>query len=235
MIPIRDNIPSRTYPVVTVSLIVANGLAFLYEVSLGESLQQFFLTYGLVPAKYFNLSDKAAWNLISRFGPIFTSMFLHGGWLHIIGNMLYLWIFGDNVEDRMGHWKFLLFYLLCGVASAYAHLYTNPVSGVPTIGASGAVSGVMGAYLVLYPRARIMTLVFIFLFITFVHVPAVVFLVFWILLQFLSGTLTSLVGQTGGGIAWWAHIGGFVCGMALVWLFRKREHRPVYPDEYKPW
>jgi len=234
MIPIRDNIPSRTYPIVTVSLIVANGLAFLFEVSLGESLERFLFTYGLVPAKYFSMSDGDIWNLPARFAPIFTSMFLHGGWFHIIGNMLYLWIFGDNVEDRMGHWKFLLFYLLCGVASAYAHLYTNSTSQIPTIGASGAVSGVMGAYMLLYPRARIMMLVFIFFFITVVAVPAVTFLVFWVLLQFLSGMFTSFIGQT-GGVAWWAHIGGFACGVTLVWLFRKREHRPVYPDEYKPW
>lgn len=234
MIPLRDNIPSRTYPIVTISLIVANGLAFLYEMSLGESLPQFFLTYGLVPAKYFHLSDKSAWNVLARFGPIFTSMFLHGGWLHIIGNMLYLWIFGDNVEDRMGHWKFLLFYLLCGVASTYAHLYTNVASGIPTVGASGAVAGVMGAYLVLYPRARVMTLVFIFLFVTVISIPAATFLVFWIILQFLNGMFTSVISQA-GGVAWWAHIGGFACGVGLVWLFKKREHRPVYPDEYKPW
>ena len=234
MIPIRDNIPSRTYPIVTVSLIVANGLAFLFEMSLGESLGQFLLTYGLVPAKFFSLSGEIRRNLPARFGPIFTSMFLHGGWFHIIGNMLYLWIFGDNVEDRMGHWKFLLFYLLCGVASAYAHLYTNTTSIVPTIGASGAVSGVMGAYMILYPRARIMMLVFVFFFVTVVAVPAVTFLFFWVLLQFISGMLTSAIGQA-GGVAWWAHIGGFACGVALVWLFRKREHRPLYPDEYKPW
>src|SRR6187455_1786589 len=191
MIPLRDVIPSRTTPVVTISLIVVNVLVFLYELSLGEAVNEFTLYYGLVPAAF-------SWVAV------FTSMFLHGGLLHVGGNMLYLWIFGDNVEDRMGHGRFLVFYLLCGAIAAVAHVLSEPSSPIPTIGASGAIAGVMGAYFVLYPHSRILTLLPIIVFWQIIEVPAIVFLGFWFLLQLFSGVGTMLMATQGapaGGIA----------------------------------
>jgi len=236
MIPIRDNVPSSTYPIVTVGLIAINSVVFLYELSLGSRLSDFLSTFGLVPTRYFHLVEleKA---YITRFLPFFTSMFLHGGWLHIIGNMWYLWIFGDNVEDRMGHIKYLIFYILCGLAAGFVHLFTNPSSGLPTVGASGAIAGVMGAYLVLYPKARVWTLIPIFFFIRFIEVPAFIILGFWIFIQFISGTSALMSSPSQGGVAWWAHIGGFAAGAVLVFVFRKRKRRlpKRYVDEYQPW
>ncbi|MGQ9631785.1 MAG: rhomboid family intramembrane serine protease [bacterium] len=237
MIPLKDNIPSRTYPVVTIGLIVVNSLAWFYELSLGPYLNKFLAVWGMVPAKYFYLGRVESAAFSDRYLPILTSMFLHGGWLHVIGNMFYLWIFGDNVEDRMGHVKFFVFYLLCGVASSFAHIYTNASSPVPTIGASGAVAGVMGAYFLLYPRARVITLVPVFFFIQFVEVPAIFFLGFWVLMQFLNG-LISLPMRSGayGGIAWWAHVGGFAAGMALAPILkRRRRYIDIYVDRRPPW
>src|SRR5215216_2713194 len=213
MIPLRDIIPSRTTPVVTISLIVINVLVFLYELSLARAVEVFTLYYGLVPAAF-------SWVAV------FTSMFLHGGVLHFGGNMLYLWIFGDNVEDRMGHGRFLFFYLLCGVAAALVQTITNPSSVVPMVGASGAIAGVMGAYFVLYPRSRILTLVPIFFFIQLIEVPAIFFLGIWFLLQFLQGVGSLAAAGTrtsGGGIAFWAHVAGFVTGVATVMVFRRPE------------
>jgi len=156
MIPIRDTIPSRTYPVVTIGLIAINSAIFLYELSLGSRLSGFVATFGLVPARYFHLGEIGT-SPISRFLPFFTSMFLHGGWFHVIGNMWYLWIFGDNVEDRMEHFRYFAFYILCGIAAGFTHLFTNVRSGIPTVGASGAIAGVMGAYFILYPNSRTCT------------------------------------------------------------------------------
>src|SRR5262247_2786082 len=208
MIPLRDIIPSRTTPVVTITLIVLNVIVFLYELSLGRAIDAFTLYYGLIPAAFSWVN-------------VFTSMFLHGSFLHIAGNMLYLWIFGDNVEDRMGHGRFLVFYLLCGVAAALAQTITTPESVVPMVGASGAIAGVMGAYFVLYPRSRIVTLVPIFFFIQFIEVPAIFFLGIWFLMQFLSGVGSiATATQPGGGIAFWAHVAGFVTGVGSVMLFR---------------
>jgi membrane associated rhomboid family serine protease len=216
MIPLRDVIPSRTTPFMTVSLIVVNALVFFYEFSLGERVEPFVLYYGLVPAAF-------------SFVSLFTSMFLHGGFLHFAGNMLYLWIFGDNVEDRMGHGRFLVFYLLCGTAAALAQTIANPDSIVPMVGASGAIAGVMGAYFVLYPRSRILTLVPIF-FLQLIEVPAIFFLGIWFLMQFLSG-VGSIVAATahepGGGVAVWAHVAGFVAGISAVWIFRRPERQRV--------
>src|SRR5262247_1243152 len=196
MIPLRDIIPSRTTPIVTICLIALNIIVFLYELSLGRAVDAFTLYYGLIPAAFSWVN-------------VFTSMFLHGSFLHIAGNMLYLWIFGDNVEDRMGHGRFLVFYLLCGVAAALAQTITAPDSVVPMVGASGAIAGVMGAYFVLYPRARVLTAVPILFFIEIFELPAVVFLFFWFAMQFLSGSVTLLSGarELAGGVAWWAHIG----------------------------
>ncbi|MGB9612541.1 MAG: rhomboid family intramembrane serine protease, partial [Bryobacteraceae bacterium] len=209
MIPLRDSQPSYSPPVVTILIIAANAAAFLYEVSLDHfSLNYFIAAYGLVPARF-------------QFADIFTSMFLHGGWLHFLGNMWFLWIYGDNVEDILGHFKFLVFYLACGVAAALTHVLVNPASRVPTIGASGAIAGVMGAYMVKFPHSRIVTLVPIFFFLTTVEVPAVFILGYWFLLQFFSGVGSigySHVSQ--GGVAWFAHIGGFLAGMFLVDLMR---------------
>jgi len=232
MIPIRDDIPSRRYPVVTVVLIVINVLAFFYELLLGpEELQQFFYAYAVVPVKYFARGYSDWWGTFHEYEtselvlPIFTAMFLHGGWLHLGGNMLYLWIFGDNVEDRMGHFRFLIFYLLCGVLATVAHVLTNADSHVPSLGASGAISGVLGAYFMLYPGARVVTLVPIWIFLQFIEIPAFFFLGFWFVQQFFYGTLSLGVesAQT-GGVAWWAHIGGFVAGAVLVHIFKQRDY-----------
>jgi membrane associated rhomboid family serine protease len=216
MIPLRDVIPSRTTPVVTVSLISLNALAFVYELSLGPAVERFLAVYGLVPADF---------SIVT----LFTSMFLHGGFLHFGGNMLYLWIFGDNVEDRMGHGRFIVFYLMCGAAAAIAQTWIQPDSYVPMVGASGAIAGVMGAYFVMYPRSKIVTLVPIF-FIQLVELPAIFFLGFWFLMQFLSG-LGSIAAATGegtvGGVAFWAHVAGFAAGLGGVRLFRRPERQRV--------
>ena len=217
MIPLRDIIPSRTTPVVTITIIVLNVLVFLYELSLGRAVEPFTLYWGLVPAAF-------SWVTV------FTSMFLHGGLLHVAGNMLYLWIFGDNVEDRMGHGRFAVFYLLCGIAAALAQTATVPDSVVPMVGASGAIAGVMGAYFVLYPKSRIVTLVPLFFFFQVIEVPAILFLGIWFLMQFVNGLgsiSTVANGQTAGGVAFWAHIAGFVAGISGVVVFRRPERQRV--------
>ncbi len=236
MIPIRDTIPSRTYPIITVSLIISNVIIFFYQLSLGSRVDVFISDFGLVPLRFFRSFEKGI-NPLITFLPFFTSMFLHGGWFHIIGNMWYLWIFGDNVEDRMGHFRFLIFYIACGIAAGFAHAFTNPNSGIPTVGASGAIAGVMGAYFILYPASRIWTLVPVFIFVQFVEIPAVIFLGFWIIMQFLIGTFSMNLGPTQGGVAWWAHIGGFAAGAILVFIFRKRKRNlpRQYADQQLPW
>ncbi len=215
MIPLRDVIPSRTAPIVTVALIAANALAFLFELSLPErQLEAFISVYGVVPA-YF------AWPTV------LTSMFLHGGWLHLLGNMLYLWIFGDNVEDRMGHGRYLAFYLLCGTVAAVAQVMVSPDSILPTIGASGAIAGVMGAYFVLYPHSRILTLIPLFVIMEVIEVPAIFFLGFCFLVPRRSGfgSLARVESAT-GGIAFWAHIAGFAAGAVGVFGFKQRGREP---------
>jgi len=205
MIPLRDSHPSRTTPVVTISLIAVNSLVFLYQFSLDAySLNHFVATYGLVPDRF-------------HFLPVLTSMFLHGGWAHLIGNMWFLWIFGDNVEDILGRAKYLLFYLLCGIAATLAHYAVNLDSRVPMVGASGAIAGVMGAYMLKFPHSRVTTLVVAIIFFTTVELPAWVVLVYWFVIQFFSGLGTigySHLSQ--GGTAWFAHIGGFVAGIILI-------------------
>jgi membrane associated rhomboid family serine protease len=215
MIPLRDVIPTRTTPFVTVGLIAANALVFLYQFSLGDDVVAFVQTFGLVPRDF-------SW------AAVLTSMFLHGGLLHFGGNMLYLWIFGDNVEDRMGHGRFLAFYLLCGIAAALAQTLSGPESAVPMVGASGAIAGVMGAYFVLYPRSRIVTLVPIVVFLHIVEVPAIFFLGIWFLMQFLSGvgSLGAATAET-GGIAFWAHTAGFAAGLIGVFAFRQPARQRV--------
>jgi rhomboid family protein len=216
MFPVSDVIPSRTTPFVTISIILLNTLAFLFEWQLSDrELELFLLQYGAVPA-YLALPS------------IFTSMFLHGGWLHFCGNMLYLWIFGDNVEDRFGHGRFLAFYLFCGAVAVFGQVMMTPNSMVPMIGASGAIAGVMGAYLVLYPHSRVLML---FPFPVFVYeLPAVVFLVLWFVMQFVSGidSLAAMgTGDLTGGVAFWAHVMGFVAGIVLVPIMRRPERETV--------
>jgi len=216
MIPIRDTEPSRTRPVIVMILIAVNAAVFLYETSLPpEALESFMGDFGLVAATYFGEADSTA--LPVRVLPVFTSMFLHAGWLHVGFNMLFLWIFGDNVEDRLGRLRFTVFYFACGAAGAYAQLYLNPDSTLPMVGASGAIAGVMGGYFVLFPKSRVLTLVPVFYFIHVVELPAMLFLGFWFLLQFVTGTVTALSGAAkAGGTAWWAHVGGFGAGLTFV-------------------
>jgi membrane associated rhomboid family serine protease len=231
MIPLRDNNPRRTVPVVTYVLIVLNVLGFVWELSLGGQLDRAIFAVAFIPARFwltgYYVNDVLA---------IVTSMFLHGGFLHIAGNMLYLWIFGDNIEDRLGHGKYLVFYLLCGIIATLAHAFFSPASRIPTIGASGAIAGVLGAYLVLYPHARVTTIIPIFFFITVREIPAVFILGFWFVLQLLSGigSLGVPDAQDLGGVAFFAHIGGFIAGMVLVFLFggtqraRRRQPPPLW-------
>jgi len=223
MIPLRDSNPSQRMPLVTILVIAANVLIFFYELTLGPAqLNQFVFTFGVVPAR---LTGTAGPAMPAGGGieTLLTSMFLHGGWLHLIGNMWFLWIFGDNVEDYLGHLRFLLFYLLCGLAAGFIHVAFNLSSTLPTVGASGAIAGVLGAYLLLFPRAKVLTLVPVF-FVFLLEIPAYVILIYWFVLQFLSGTASILGGDAAqGGVAWWAHVGGFVVGLALVKLLAPRQ------------
>jgi membrane associated rhomboid family serine protease len=215
VIPLKDVIPSRTVPFITITIIVLNSLAFLFELSLPVRLRESFIgVYGVVPADFTMLTAV-------------TSMFLHGGWLHFLGNMLYLWIFGDNVEDQLGHGRFILFYLICGVAAGLAHVFMNPASTIPTIGASGAIAGVMGAYFVLYPHSRILALLPLFIFWEVIEVPAILFLGIWFVMQFFSGVGSIAMGAraASGGVAFWAHVAGFLAGMASVFVLRKPSRR----------
>ncbi|HXX64165.1 MAG TPA: rhomboid family intramembrane serine protease [Bacteroidota bacterium] len=219
MIPIRDTIKTKTFPFVNYLIILACGLVFLYELSLGERIEPFIRRMGVTP------SSVSATLFHGRFvaAPalsLLSSMFLHGGWLHLLGNMLYLYIFGDNVEDRIGHGAYLLFYLLCGVSSALCEVYFQQDSTAPLIGASGAIAGVLGAYFLLYPRARVLTIIPLFVFFPVFEIPAFFFLGFWFLMQFVQGAVSSAAGGTAsGGVAWWAHAGGFVVGAVLLPLF----------------
>jgi membrane associated rhomboid family serine protease len=230
MLPLKDNIPSRSFPIVNWTLIAINVVVFLWTVSLGQAGDVVVATLGLVPARLLAYPD--LWQGTT----VITSMFLHSGWLHLIGNMLALYIFGDNIEDRMGHIPYLIFYLACGVIAALIHIAFNLDSLAPTLGASGAISGVLGAYLVLYPRARVSTLVPVFILPWIVQIPAVVFLGFWFLAQLLNGALVVFSGtQAFGGVAWWAHVGGFVTGLIMGLVLRAGYVRRTYADEYAPW
>jgi len=213
VIPLRDVIPSRTFPFITITIIVINALAWFVELAQGpRELNRFLYVYGVVPGDF-------------HAATLVTSMFLHGSWSHIIGNMWFLWIFGDNVEDRCGHGRFVVFYLLCGFAAGAGQILMNASSMVPTIGASGAIAGVMGAYFVLYPHSRVLTFI-PFPFFDVVEVPAIVLLGFWFLMQlFNAGAVAAASGAGGGGVAFAAHVVGFVAGVAGIFLFRKREPR----------
>ena len=231
MIPLRDTIPARRFPVVNTGIIGLNVLVFLLEFVLGPAqLEQITYRWGLVPADIWQGAGLETWLTV------FTSMFMHGGWWHLISNMLALYIFGDNVEDRLGPFRYLLFYLFAGLAASAVHLVAYRQSILPTVGASGAIAGVLGAYLVLYPDARVITLVPIFYFIRIVEIPALIYLGFWFVSQLFNGLFSLAYADVfqGGGVAWWAHIGGFAFGLAVVWLIRPRAPR-TYADQYQPW
>jgi membrane associated rhomboid family serine protease len=219
VIPLKDSNPTERFPIITVVFITLNVLVFLYEVSLGkDNVESFVGAFSLVPARLFHAGTVVP-------GPvpvgitIFTSQFLHGGLLHLIGNMLYLWIFGNNVEDAMGRFRFIVFYLLCGAMASMAHALMNARSTIPMIGASGAISGILGAYMLLYPKARVLTLFTLGFFVRMIEVPAMMVLGFWFVFQFLS----ALVAKGAGGVAWYAHIGGFLAGLVLIILFKRSD------------
>lgn len=234
MFPIRDSIPTRTVPIVTRALILINALVFFCELALPkEALERFFYLFGIVPARLAHPAWAAAEGFpAGAYWTLLTHQFLHGGWLHIISNMWALWIFGDNVEDAMGHVRFAVFYLVCGVLAALTQVFTQPDSTLPSIGASGAIAGVLGGYLLLYPTARIVVLLPIFFFPFFFELPAVLYLGIWFVTQLFSGTLALAAPQQVGGIAFWAHVGGFVSGIVLCRAFVRRVRRRLQPDEY---
>ncbi len=255
MIPLKDNIPSNTTPVVNYALLVMCGVAFLLQLA-ASSGQEVVERYGMVPARLTHpdqplvvskpvavrrgpwiirqdVERKMAEPPFSPFLTLITCMFLHGGWMHLLGNMLFLYIFGDNVEDRLGHVGYVVFYLVSGVLSGLAHLLTDPSSVVPTIGASGAIAGVMGAYFLLYPHARVLTVIPIFFFLEFIVLPAWLMLGFWFVIQLFQGSLAAATPGA-GGVAWWAHIGGFAVGAGVVYVLRqvgwiRRDLPRVYP------
>lgn len=235
MIPIRDSVPSRSVPVVVRTLILVNVLVFFFEIALSRgSTEQLFYLFGFVPARFTHPAWAEAVGFpMGSYWSILTHQFLHGGWLHIIMNMWALWIFGDNVEDRMGPLRFIIFYVTCGAAAALTQLFMTPDSTVPAVGASGAIAGVLGAYLMFFPTSRLVVLLPILFFPFFFEVPAIFYLVFWFFSQVFSGTASLLGPQRAGGIAFWAHVGGFVAGMLLCWIFRRRPaRRRLQPDEY---
>jgi membrane associated rhomboid family serine protease len=219
LIPIKDINPTERFAVVTACIIAVNVAAFIFELSIGaESREAFITALAFIPQRLFAPGTKAVPGALPALATMFTSMFVHGGFLHIGGNMLYLWIFGNNIEDSMGRMRFIFFYFLCGFIAAYSHALLNASSTVPMIGASGAISGVLGAYLVLYPRTRVLTLVVFGFYVRTVQLPAMFVLGFWFVLQFFSAIISS---SGGGGIAWYAHIGGFAAGIALIGLFKR--------------
>jgi membrane associated rhomboid family serine protease len=267
MIPIGDSLRTRTVPYVNIAIIAINILVFLYELTLDSSrgllldpsrglvetyseLDRFFSEWGTIPACVSDLmglnpdvAQQTLGTICERGNNTLTSpltaMFMHAGWLHLLGNMLFLWIFGDNVEEAMGHFRYLVFYLLCGLGASMTHVLVNANDVVPSIGASGAIAGVMGAYLMLYPRATVAVLFPIFLIFWAIPVPAVLLIGVWFVMQVFSGAASigaDVVGG-GGGVAWFAHIGGFVLGLLLAYPFRRRRPslRPIYPEQQRGW
>jgi membrane associated rhomboid family serine protease len=224
MIPLKDTIFHQGFPLVTSIIILLNGIIFIFEISIPKDLlQQLFYLFGLVPARY----SIPRWSMIhglpfDDYLSFLTSMFIHSGWLHIIGNMWFLFIFGRTVEDHMGHIRFLIFYFIAGILAGVTYLLIDLHSRIPEIGASGAIAGVMGAYVVMFPRAKILTLILIFFFPLFIELSAFIFIGYWFFIQLVSGTLMLASPLSQGGIAWWAHVGGFVSGMVMVPLFRRR-------------
>lgn len=229
MLPLHDDNPTTITPVITIALIVMCVLVFLWQVSLGPAIHQSIFSLGVIPSVLFHhkaLSPELA--IVPPTITVLTSMFLHGGWMHLIGNMLYLWIFGNNVEDVMGHVRFIVFYLLCGTAAVFAQVLPDPQSDIPMVGASGAISGVLGAYLLLYPHARILVAIPFGFYIHTTRLPAGIVLGFWFVLQLLSSAFST--GE--GGVAFGAHIGGFITGMALILIFRRKGVRLFRPGRH---
>lgn len=227
MIPLRDTNPRYSFPIVNYIIIVLNVVVFLFQISLGNKIETFIYHFGLVPSRI--LSDIQYYDInLMTFLPVLSSMFLHGGWMHLIGNMLFLHVFGDNVEDRLGHLKYLLFYILSGIGASALQFFVYPFSEIPMVGASGAIAGVLGAYIVLFPRAKVLTLFPVFFFIQFLEIPAYFFLGLWFIMQLFSGMLSIGIGGDAGGVAWWAHIGGFVAGIGLLIILRPRRSFKTY-------
>src|SRR5271157_2720420 len=227
-LPLTDHIRRRSFWFVTLAIIIANVWVFFFELARGPSINRLVFVFGIVPARYVTRYGFANLTFPGFVVPIFVSMFLHGGWLHLLGNMLFLFVFGRSVEDRFGHIKFLFLYLVSGLAGAILHIVLNAGSRMPTIGASGAIAGVLGAYFVSFPRARITTLIpLIFFFWTF-EIPAILVLGYWFLIQFVMGyEMLAIQSATGGGVAWWGHVGGFVMGLFLALAFRPAKRGPV--------
>jgi len=220
MFPLHDDNPTRHFPFITILLIIACVLIFFWQLSLGKNAQAAVVVFGATPAYLFGFKPYPAADALPVWTTAFSSMFLHGGWMHLLGNMLYLWIFGNNVEDAMGKIRFIIFYLLCGLGALMANALPDTQSAIPMIGASGAISGVLGAYLLLFPHARVLVAIPIGIFIHTTRIPAGMVLVFWFVLQIINSLLTA--GQQ-GGVAWGAHIGGFVAGMLLIPFFKRRD------------
>ncbi|MHB0867757.1 MAG: rhomboid family intramembrane serine protease [Thermoleophilia bacterium] len=223
MLPLKDNIPTERFPIVTLLLVGINVLVFLYELSLGQGLDRFLATYGMTP---YEITHGVS--LLPREVPVyatlFTSMFLHAGILHLGGNMLFLWIFGNNVEDSMGRFRFVIFYLMCGLIASMAQIIVGPASQIPNVGASGAIAGVLGGYILLFPRARVTTLIFLGFFITFIELPAMLVLFLWMAFQVVSGVTGLYSSMADGGVAYFAHIGGFIVGLLTIRLFTMGKH-----------
>jgi rhomboid family protein len=234
MFPIKNAVPTRYPPVVTWALIAANCLVFFVQLGLSPREEELFLIrFALIPARYFGLLPVGSPSSLADYLPFLTMMFLHGGWLHLILNMWTLWLFGKVIEDRMGSGRFLLFYLVCGILAAFAHAIFNADSVVPALGASGAIAGVLGCYVRLFPTARLIVLVPIIIIPFFFEMPAILYVGFWFVMQMLQGAAELFMPSTGGGVAWWAHIGGFIAGLSLGSLFARseRNYRRYYPDE----
>src|ERR1051326_8030869 len=225
-LPLDDNTRRTTFWYSTLALIALNCYAFWLELSLGGRVDQLIFLYGIVPARYTTLGGIAALTPAGFLVPILASMFLHAGWLHLLGNMLFLYVFGRSVEDRFGHFKFLLLYFLSGFAGALLHIYLNAGSRMPSIGASGAIAGILGAYFVTFPRARITTLIPLFFFFWTFHIPALLILGYWFVIQFFTGyQMLEIQSATAGGVAWWAHVGGFAMGLLLALVLPARRAR----------
>jgi|SRR5579884_1726462 len=235
MIPLRDDNPTVLAPIVTVGFIAICTLVFLYQASLPPQPGELFVyRYGAIPASVFgqaSLPPQLA--AVPPFVTLITSMFLHGGWMHLIGNMLYLWIFGNNIEDVMGHVRFIIFYVTCGILAVYSHAITDPGSTIPLVGASGAISGVLGAYLVLFPRAQVLVLIPLGIFTRLMYVPAGFVLGLWFVMQVLSGGMS--LGRSGGGVAFFAHVGGFLAGIVLIGLFKRPDVPFFAPAKHHAW
>ena len=225
MIPLIDENETESFPIINLLLIGINCAVFLYMVLFfPDRIERLFFQLGFIPYEFSHFEDLQPRNLLPFPLTVFSSMFMHGGWLHLLSNMLYLFIFGDNVEDRLGHGRYLLFYILCGLAATSVHGIVNPNSQIPTVGASGAIAGVLGAYMILFPKARIKTLFIIIYMVRIIRIPAIYLLGYWIAIQVLSA-VAKYSHEAGGGIAWFAHIGGFISGLILIFMMKKRKAR----------